>query len=221
MTWINVYSVIMTIADTSVNIEKPAYHHGDLRTALIEAGLRLLSDRDLEGLSLREVARAVGVSAPSVYRHFPDKQALMTALAMEGLAQLSAAQHEAVKDAGSDEEVFAVAGRAYVRFALANPALFRLIFASPVLTPAKGDGKAGVISAAGKLMRDGAPHAAAEFFTTIAGAPCDQETVVASVRAYAVVHGLATLMLDGQIAADETLIDSVIVAPKLRPRPKA
>lgn len=214
----NVYGVTMATGQTTADREKSSYHHGDLRSALIEAGLRLLSDRDLEGLSLREVARAVGVSAPSVYRHFPDKQALMTALAMEGLAQLSAAQHEAVRSARSDEEVFALAGRAYVRFALAHPALFRLIFASPVLAPAR---KRQVISTAGRLMRDGAPHAAAEFFTAIAGAPCDQETIVASVRAYAVVHGLATLMLDGQIAADESLIDEVIVAPKARPKPAA
>lgn len=217
MMWVNVYSVIMTIADNSVNTEKPAYHHGDLRSALIAAGLDLLSDRDLEGLSLREVARAVGVSAPSVYRHFPDKQALMTALAMEGLAQLSAAQHEAVRATERSEEVLAVAGRAYVRFALANPALFRLIFASSIFAPAKRN---TMISAAGQMMRDNAPLAATGFFEAVAGLPSDPETLVASVRGYAIVHGLATLMLDGQIVADDSLIDSVIVAPKPRAQPK-
>ena len=61
------------------------YHHGNLRAALIEAGMALLAARALDDLSLREVARAVGVSATAVYRHFPDKGALMAALAAEGL----------------------------------------------------------------------------------------------------------------------------------------
>ena len=75
------------------DLPKKAYHHGDLRSALVEAGLRLLEARTADDLSLREVARAVGVSATAVYRHFPDKGALMAALAGEGLARLAEAQH--------------------------------------------------------------------------------------------------------------------------------
>ncbi|WP_163484857.1 helix-turn-helix domain-containing protein, partial [Escherichia coli] len=57
-----------------------AYHHGDLRVAALEAGLKLLETRTADDLGLREIARAVGVSATALYRHFPDKKALMTAL---------------------------------------------------------------------------------------------------------------------------------------------
>jgi AcrR family transcriptional regulator len=121
----------MTQDSNTVNIDKKPYHHGDLRAALIEQGMALLAQRDADSLSLREVARAAGVSATSVYRHFPDKEALFTALAMEGLAQLGAAQKAAGQAAGGGKQAFAATGRAYVRFALANPALFRLIFASP------------------------------------------------------------------------------------------
>ena len=109
------------------------YHHGDLRAALLEVGLRLLAERDVEGVSLREMARGVGVSATSVYRHFPDKAALMRALALEGLDRLAVAQ----RDAASGKE--GAAGRAYVRFALANPALFRLIFTSSAQLQATGE----------------------------------------------------------------------------------
>jgi AcrR family transcriptional regulator len=73
-------------------MEKRSYHHGDLRQALIEAGLTLLDVRAADALSLREVARAVGVSATAVYRHFPDKGALLDALAAEGLRKLADAQ---------------------------------------------------------------------------------------------------------------------------------
>lgn len=201
----------------SVNSEKSGYHHGDLRAALIQAGLDLLADRDVEGLSLREVARAVGVSAPSVYRHFPDKQALMTALALEGLAKLSAAQHDAVAQTQERTDAFAAAGRAYVRFALAHPALFRLIFASSVFASEPWD---GVISAGPRLLRDGAPAVAAGFFDAVAGKATQQnpDLLIRAIQAYAMVHGLATLMLDGLIVQDDSLIDKVIYARRSKPK---
>ena len=73
-------------------IAERAYHHGDLRTALIDAGLAALEAADADAVSLRELARKVGVSATAVYRHFPDKKALLAALAAEGIARLGSAQ---------------------------------------------------------------------------------------------------------------------------------
>lgn len=182
-----------------VNIEKRPYHHGDLRTALIVEGLRLLADRDAESLSLREVARGVGVSATSVYRHFPDKEALMTALAQEGLARLGTVQQAAFQEAGGGEAGFAATGRAYVRFALANPALFRLIFASPALAPSRAADP--LQSEAGTLLQANAAATAAQQ---------GGEAKVHAVQAWALVHGLAMLMLDGQIPVDDGLIDKAI-----------
>jgi len=194
-----VYTVNMVQNDNSVNIEKKRYHHGDLRAALIAEGLRLLAARDAEALSLREVARGAGVSATSVYRHFPDKEALLTALALEGLAQLGAAQRAAEHLAGGGDAGFAATGRAYVRFALANPALFRLIFASPALTPAKTGGK--LKSEADAILQANAARAAAKD---------GGEAAIHAIQAWALVHGLAMLMLDGQIPEDDTLIDKAI-----------
>src|SRR6218665_3739496 len=91
------------------------YHHGDLRAAAIEAGLRLLEERTANDLGLREVARAVGGSAPALSRHFPDKAALLRALAEEGFKRLAEAQREAASAAGGGEAGFGGARRAYGR----------------------------------------------------------------------------------------------------------
>jgi AcrR family transcriptional regulator len=187
----------MSTNDNTVNIKSRPYHHGDLRSALIDEGLRLLVLRDADALSLREVARGVGVSATSVYRHFPDKDALMTALALEGLKMLGTAQRIASEAAGGGEAGFAATGRAYVKFALGHPALFRLIFTSPALNRQElvGESEAGALLIA-NAVRMAADHGG--------------EAHVRSVQAWALVHGLAMLMLDGQIAVDMELIDRAI-----------
>jgi AcrR family transcriptional regulator len=179
--------------------DKRPYHHGDLRRALIEAGLDLLEQRDADRLSLREVARAVGVSATAVYRHFPDKDALLDALAAEGLGRLAEAQHAAADAAGGGEAGFIATGIAYVHFALANPALFRLTFSATAArnildTPEH-------VPDAMAFLRANAEAAAARY-----GMP--PKTV--AVHAWSIAHGLATLMLEGQVEADEALIAQVI-----------
>jgi len=189
----------MSAGDNTVNIGEKRYHHGDLRASLIAEGLRLLAQRDVDSLSLREVARGVGVSATAVYRHFPDKEALLTALALKGMADLGAAQTAASVSAGGGQAGFAATGRAYVCFALANPALFRLIFASPALAPCRADGT--LMTEAGTLLRANA---------AISAAAGGGEASVRAVKAWALVHGLAMLMLDGQIPSDLALVDSVL-----------
>src|SRR6201999_3361048 len=84
----DVYSINITRMVTVSTSEKRSYHHGDLRAAAIAAGLELLKSRTADDLGLREVARAVGTSATALYRHFPDKAALLRALAKEGLHRL-------------------------------------------------------------------------------------------------------------------------------------
>jgi len=172
-----------------------SYHHGDLRAALLGEGLRAVEERGGEALSLREVARATGVSATAVYRHFPDKRALMEALASEALRRLGEAQAAAARDAAPGE-AFEAVGRAYVRFALANPGLFRVAFTYPGL--AIGDPTS---DAAASLLHD---HA-----LVLAGGD-DARARLIGLRAWAFVHGLAMLMLDGRVPADEALIDAAV-----------
>ena len=183
-----------------MSTSKSAYHHGDLRGALVAEGLRLIESRNADRLSLREVARAAGVSATAVYRHFPDKRALMAALAAEGLARLYKAQAAAA--AAAPDNAFEATGRAYVRFALASPALFRLTFAWPDL-PAEPSS-----DAAGRLLHENA--------LALTGGNAAEAKLVA-IRAWSVAHGLAMLMLDGRLPPDEALIDATITARGLFP----
>lgn len=189
----------METNSNAVNIKKP-YHHGDLRMALIAEGLDLLAAQDAESVSLREVARRAGVSATSVYRHFPDKQALLTALARDGLARLGAAQRAAAEAAG-DGDSFAATGIAYVDFAMSNPALFRLIFTSPDLIP-EMVGRA-IETDPGTLLHANAAATAAR---------TGGEAEIHAVQAWSCVHGLALLILDGHLPPDEALIRRVIAA---------
>ena len=179
-----------------------SYHHGDLRSALIAAGLAALKTTGVAELSLRQLARDAGVSPTAVYRHFPDKRALLVALAEAGLEQLGLDQ-QAAAEAAPRAQAFAATGRAYVRFALANPELFRLTFA--YLSPA-GETVFGR-SLAAQMVRD----YAAEISSNAA------QTRIRSVQAWAVVHGLAMLMLDGQLPPDPALIDTVIDSATLFP----
>lgn len=173
------------------------YHHGDLRSALVEAGLRALETTEIGDISLRQIARDVGVSATAVYRHFPDKRALLVALANAGIDKLGEAQQAAARAADDPARAFGATGRAYVRFALANPALFRLTFShmAPAGETVFGD------SLAARMLQDRAAAATG-------GDPAETRRLV--IQSWAVVHGLAMLMLDGQLPADDALIDRVI-----------
>lgn len=172
-----------------------SYHHGDLRSALVAAGLKALETTAVQDLSLRQLAREVGVSATAVYRHFPDKDALLSALAQEGISQLADWQQAAAK-ASADSDGFAATGRAYVRWALANPALFRLLFGqcSTVSDTVFGQ------NAAADMLRTYAENLTGN----------RDSTRRLMIQAWAVVHGLAMLMLDGQLPRDDALIEQVI-----------
>ena len=104
------------------------YHHGDLRRALVDAGRRLLEREGSAGLSLRAVAREAGVSAAAPYHHFKDRAALLYAVAHEGNVALNDAVRAAFESTEPGQERVVAVGLAYVSFALANPALYELMF---------------------------------------------------------------------------------------------
>lgn len=168
---------------------------------MIEAGLAALAGSDAEHLSLRELARTVGVSPTAVYRHFPDKKALLAALADAGVAWLGEAQRLASDAAGGGAAGFAATGRAYVRFALAHPALFRLAFAH------------GGYAAAPTQSSDAASQMLRGYAELFGGADAERLTL----QAWAVAHGLAMLMLDGRLPPDDALIDRVLDTKTLFP----
>lgn len=105
---------------------KKAYHHGNLRAALVAAALKEIAKTGPDGFSLRGVARRAGVSAPAVYRHFADKDALLAAVAEECWDRIGAALLAAVEAAPDDAlERFRATGIAYVTFAVEHPEHFR------------------------------------------------------------------------------------------------
>jgi AcrR family transcriptional regulator len=183
----------------SVNIESPdeRYHHGDLRRALIQKGLERLVEGPADALSLREIARSVGVSATAVYRHFPDKAALLVELCREGDHMLAEAFRKAMAKARPGHEAFDEMGRAYVRFALAHPALFRLMMSPAGARRAEGEASAMLVDTLRGLSGPGLTQA---------------EREMQRLKAWSQVHGLAMLMLDGLVPANRALIDQVISA---------
>jgi AcrR family transcriptional regulator len=116
--------------DSQTDRQKPkAYHHGDLRNALVQAGLELLAEGGAQALDLRKVARQAGVSHAAPYRHFENKQALIAAINEVGFRQL-AERIQTNLQAAPDEpfdELLAIA-LAYVHFAQENPWLMREMF---------------------------------------------------------------------------------------------
>jgi AcrR family transcriptional regulator len=108
---------------------KTSYHHGNLKPALLTAALRELAREGVEGFSLRGVARRAGVSAPAVYRHFRDKDALLAAVAADCADRLATTIKAAVASATDDDplERFRTVGIAIVQFAVANPEHYRAL----------------------------------------------------------------------------------------------
>jgi AcrR family transcriptional regulator len=121
----------LTPAKIRRRTRKPSqgYHHGDLRRALVAAGLDLAAERRLEDFSLREVARRAGVSTAAPYWHFPDRDALLAAIAAECARRWLQAMRDAVGDLPPGETLarLQATGIAHVRFAVENPAHFRVM----------------------------------------------------------------------------------------------
>ena len=169
-----------------------AYHHGDLREALLSAAIAVISESDVEAVSLRELARRVGVSYAAPYHHFKDKNALLAAVAQQGFGLLHERLLVARADAGSPREQFVRLGRAYVGFAIDHPSHYRVMFgpdrdrASYPELHAAGFGCFGeLLSAAGELLGESATE--------------DRVRTVA-LTAWSAVHGFATLWNDGPMA---------------------
>lgn len=109
--------------------EKP-YHHGYLRAALLAAAEAELAEKGVEGFSLRSVAKRAGVSHAAPSHHFGDTNGLLTALAAEGFTRFQDTLDAREIGALNDRDRAVRAGLGYLDFALARPALFRLIFSS-------------------------------------------------------------------------------------------
>jgi AcrR family transcriptional regulator len=169
---------------STLKADKASYHHGDLAAAILTASGKILEKEGVEALALREVARRAGVSHSAPYRHFPDRESLLAALAVEGFGMLANAQREATAKGG-----LRAMGEAYVRFALDHPQRFRLMFSGQVPM-----GKHPALREIATQTFEGLSGALA---SRVPGARGARD---ASIAAWAMVHGLAQLLLEDRIS---------------------
>ena len=178
------------------------YHHGDLRRAMLQAAVRTIGSQGIDGLTLRGVGGALGVSRTALYRHFADKTALLAAVAAEGFRMLSEELTAAWERGGRGREGFEAMGAAYVQFAVAHPSHYRVMFGADLLViedeelKREGEGAFAVLVQAittlqrERLARRDDPEQMARFI-------------------WAAVHGVAMLAIDGRLGREATAIDSL------------
>ena len=189
-------------------MSKVAYHHGDLESALLFGAVERVRRVGAEKVSLRAIAGDLGVSPSAAYHHFPDKDALLTAAGFAAIDKLADQQEVAlslITATGADGALarFRALGRSYVDFALNEPHLFRLAFGGHCVIP---DGSQG----------EEQPRAWVILTTTLdglvdAGLLKPEFRQKSEILVWSAVHGVATLILEGQLpleAADE-LFDSL------------
>ena len=169
------------------------YHHGNLRRALLDEALATISAEGVDGLTLREIGARVGVSRTALYRHFADKRALLDAVATDGFRTLRQQLVGAWEEGGRGRAAFESMGVAYVRFAVANPSHYRVMFGGFVEPEACEPGLAveaagafqALVDALAALQRDAIIRA--------------DDTVKMARFVWGVVHGVAMLAIDGQL----------------------
>jgi AcrR family transcriptional regulator len=170
-----------------VSTSRDRYHHGDLRAACLRAAIELLEENGAAALSLRAVARRAGVSPGAPYRHYADRDALISAVAAVGYNELAAHLAAAHRAPSTADDLAAVAV-AYVQFALERPALFRVMFSDPCDrdNSERVSATNAISQYVGAIVRHAFPGSNPEALST---------------AVWALVHGLAFLHLDGKLDA--------------------
>lgn len=206
---------------------RDAYHHGNLRRALLDESLRVIAEKGVEGLSLRDVAGRIGVSHAAPYHHFADKPALLRALADEGMAAMDDAMAQAAAATADNPRARLLAiGRAYVTFAVSEPAYYAAFTSPDVASGSPGPLREGAAA-------DEQPHGEGAWGRLLCAVlDCQAsgdlpagDPVALGVYLWALVHGLAELWRLGSLRqlpqaarglgalADEVLAAALGTAP--------
>lgn len=175
---------------------KKKYHHGDLRAALIDAGLAELEEKGLEALSLRSIAARVGVSHTAPKNHFDGLRGLLTAIATRGFDMHTAEMLKGVEDAPPGKARLTAAANGYVRFALQNPELFKLMFSRALKD--RDDPELRRASRASYDVLHSICHGLDWDKADAPGAPWRTEWML-----WSIVHGYATLLVEGEIPMND------------------
>lgn len=164
-------------------MSRDSYHHGDLKAVILAKAATLVAERGADGVSLRELARAAGVSHAAPAHHFTDRRGLFTALAAEGWHLLAAA----LADVRGE---FLDAALAYARFALDHPGHYAVMFDRSLVNPDDPD-LIAAITAAGTELRQGVG--------TLDDARAVEDPQAAALAAWSLVHGFSLLWLNKAI----------------------
>jgi AcrR family transcriptional regulator len=183
---------------------RETYRHGDLRRALLRAGVELARDGGPDAVVLREATRRVGVAPNAAYRHFTDRQALLEAVCAVAQSELAVAMEDQMAQVGTpgenpgEEAAWArlrAVGHGYLRFARLEPGLFRTAFSVPGdMSLARDPELAGQSGNTAFQLLSSTLDELAE-----TGALSRERRVGAEVLAWSAVHGLATLLIDGPL----------------------
>lgn len=182
-----------------------AYHHGNLRRVLLDAALALFAERGTFDFTFRELARAADVTHNAPYRHFAGRAELLDALRAEALVRLAQLEHEALERAGDEPRARVSAlGEAYVRFALSEPVVFRLVLAQPL---EDGDGQTSLARGAEsyRLLERTLEEARQSGV-----ARTDLSAKELALAAWALVHGIASLLASGRLPASPQRIKGYV-----------
>jgi len=173
---------------------RKTYHHGNLRSALVDAALRLIRSQGLSALTLRAAARLAGVSQAAPYRHFADKDALLAAVAEQGFRGISATMRAALAAAGNDPlPRFRALGAAYVEFACAHPSHFKVMFGREMASRSGYPVLRAAARETFQLLVDALAHCQR------AGLVAAEDPEELAVSAWSMVHGFSALLIDGQL----------------------
>ena len=176
---------------------KATYHHGNLRQALMDEALLCIKQQGADKLSLRALARQVGVSQAAPYRHFEDKVALLSALASDGFHRLACEMREAMGPIEQDPVgAFQRGGQAYVRFAQQNPETYRLMYSMRAEEFDDEEMESCHNEAFQLLERTLDVGLASGAFK-----PLNKDAIV--LASWSLVHGYAQLVIDGIIELED------------------
>lgn len=180
------------------------YHHGDLRRTLLDTAMAMLDEEAGWRFTLRELARRAGVSHAAPYKHFADKGALLAEMAMIGFDRLRASlEAVASMEQVPSQDAFLVIGRTYVAFGMANPALYRLMFAAQ---EPEGVHLSARAQAAFAVLVRFLEHGQA------AGALRKRPLQAQAAASWAQAHGLTMLSIDGLLATEKVGADAIDAA---------
>jgi AcrR family transcriptional regulator len=182
---------------------KPAgrYHHGDLRRALLDTALRVVEEQGVEALSLRDLARRLGVSHAAPDHHFPDRLSLLVALAAEGYERLAAEMQAAVAGVPPGPGRLVAVGRGYLGFALEHPSHTQIMFGPEVARVMPWPRELQEPAERARRILDAEVEALAGLPPRACGAPRHPFVELHAFSAWALVHGASRLWIDGPMRA--------------------